>query len=149
MSSVLQILYKNESGSLAKVVTVVANTVPPTFSLTHEAKEAKGGFDSVPFVFSAELAMILSSKLLEKCTKRCFENQFEYRFFLFLKESWQICNRLLDGLQQSKLFSTNFKMRDSVTLYEFLKKVSYLVEKRQLIFELIAIVKWIWIINNH
>ena len=93
MSSVLQILYKNESGSLAKVVTVVANTVPPTFSLTHEAKEAKGGFDSVPFVFSAELAMILSSKLLVKCTKRCFENQFECRFFPFSQ-------RILTDMQQ-------------------------------------------------
>ena len=93
MSSVLQILYKNESGSLAKVVTVVANTVPPTFSLTHEAKEAKGGFDSVPFVFSAELAMILSSKLLEKCTKRCLENQFEYGNFSFSQ-------RILTDMQQ-------------------------------------------------
>ena len=34
-------------------------------------------------------------------------------------------------------------MRDSVTLYEFLKKVLYLDEKRQVIFELIAIAKWI------
>ena len=59
MSSVRQILYKNESGSLASVVTVVAKTVPPTFSLTHEAREAKGGFDTVPLIppLAGELAI--------------------------------------------------------------------------------------------
>ena len=43
-SSERQTLYKNEWGSLANVDLVVAKMVPPTFNLTHEANEAKGGF---------------------------------------------------------------------------------------------------------
>ena len=42
-SSERQTLYKKEWGSLANVVLVVAKMVPPTFNLTQEASDAKGG----------------------------------------------------------------------------------------------------------
>lgn len=52
-SSALQTLHRNELGSLAKVVLVVAKTVPPTFNLTHEDNEAN--FCAAAAPFSAEV----------------------------------------------------------------------------------------------
>ena len=58
LSSVRQILYKKESGSLAKVVIVVAKTVPPTFNLTQDANEAKGGLPPFSALFEAPVEAI-------------------------------------------------------------------------------------------
>ncbi len=47
---------------MAKVVTVVANTVPPTFNLTQEAKEAKGG-SATPKLLDISILGLLHDKI--------------------------------------------------------------------------------------
>ena len=68
-SSSFEILQRNDWGSFIKVVRVVANTVPPTFSRTQESGEASGRaegvgheFPSILFRFSED-----ESKLRANC----------------------------------------------------------------------------------